>query len=432
MNLINNHLENKVTFYLKMLLIISSLLTAITPINHYFRNVYKIFFVICLPWLAYLFLKNKLYKKWEFNLLILFIIFYLITILLNRNHLLNELAMIGYLALFFFMSVCSNQLTKLDIHKEIKIILAVFLGITFIYSLCSFIMFLFQYQIIFEIGDSQHIFGMYEGRLWGLFNPNTGSMLYLAGIYSAVYFLKIAKKALLKYFSIIAIILEISTFVLCQSRGAWVCFLVFIISYILFVLTNRSKKQKMFLILLVLISFAVEPLYRNSLNILPALANQNNLSSQRLDQNKTADIDTFTSGRTGIWKAGLSGYIKSPIFGIGYRNIDQTLQQLPETVYSNVRKGGLHNVYLTILVSSGICGFLVWLAFIVRVLLKGLKYFSSCQEFKIIYLLIVSLLVADLVESRIMFGMNFVGIIFWLLIGYLICFYYKFKRVSND
>lgn len=430
LNLINTRLESKITFSMKMMLIICSLLTAITPLNHYFRNIYKLFFIICLPWLIYLFIHHKLYKKVEFDLLLLFNIFYLLTILINHKYFINELAMVGYLSLFFFMAICPNNIKEFNIQKEIKMIALLILIVTFIYSICSFIMFLTSYQLIFEIGDSKHIFGMYQGRLWGLFNPNTGAMLYLAGIYSGVYFLKIAKKLFFKYFCILSIVLETITFILCQSRGAWVCVLVFVISYILFVFGTKSSFKKIYLISLVLFSFfVVEPKLRNTLNVLPTISHQNKqVELERLDHNKTANIDSFTSGRTGIWKAGLSGYKASPILGIGYRSVDDSLKQLPESVYINVSKGGLHNVYLTVLISSGICGLFIWLSFLAIVLYKGFKCFLVCKEIKIIYLLIMALLVGDLVESRIMFGMNFIGIIFWLLIGYLICLYYKFNE----
>ena len=146
------------------------------------------------------------------------------------------------------------------------------------------------------------------------------------------------------------------------------------------------------------------------------------------------DLNGFSTGRSTLWKVGIDVWKTEPVLGIGYRNIDDALKTgLSKYDYKNSAKGGLHNIYITTLVSVGLVGFGFFILFLVSICTKGYKLLKHPKISKLdksLISFIPMILVGDLVESRILFGMNFVCIIFWIMMGYL--FYLDRKMLKHD
>lgn len=447
---ITNELEDKITMALKCVVVVMTLLTAVTVVNTYMRDVYKLLCIVCVPWGGYLSVKHKLYKKIEWILLACFVAAYLCTIALSRAHIVNEIAMVGYMCLLFFMTLSAGGRTTRSVIKEIDLITWCVLHVTFVYAACSFFMFLFSIGIVAEWGKHVYVFGMYQNRLWGVFNPNTGAMLYLSGILSAMYLWNRTRSKVRARLYMTAAILEALTFVLCQSRGTWVCMSVFLIGYVLFVYKRGvdirhlwSEKIK-FAKRLALAGVTCILLFcgafcgRVILSYVPGVVtmvvgdeeireqekrnNRHNL--QRIEE-RDGDINSMTTGRAAIWKMGLEAYKTSPVFGIGFRSIDDAFKKLPKEIYLNSHMGGLHNSYLTVLVSGGAVGLLFFLAILGYTMVRGGWQILTRRHgtvVKCIYIAVCSIVVAELVESRIMFSMDYVGVLFWLCVGYITYF----------
>ena len=140
---------------------------------------------------------------------------------------------------------------------------------------------------------------------------------------------------------------------------------------------------------------------------------------------KTEDRNEgFFNGRSDLWQAGLKAFVKAPIFGIGRENIyEKATENLHESRWAvNMRVGGLHNIYVTILVSSGIVGFLLMAIVaigsaisIIKCLVKAssMSIFMPCAAVITLYFYIT-----EFVEARILYQVTIFNVLFWLILGF--------------
>ncbi len=137
-----------------------------------------------------------------------------------------------------------------------------------------------------------------------------------------------------------------------------------------------------------------------------------------------------SSGRITLFKQGIEMFKHNPIFGISRANL---------TMYSKkYLKGGLihpdlHNGYLTILVSYGIIGLLIFSIFSFVVALdicKNMFLCVNCNYF-CVFSKLFSALVAYcgycLFEKAILFDMTFMVGFFWAILGFAVSYVYGLK-----
>ena len=167
----------------KILMIIAVMLTAIpylhTLIGGYIKIILLYGFLIVGYELVTGKFKTALRDKTGW-LLIGFCVSYAVTVLINLSgNFTGDIKNLAYSAVFFalfFMFTEDN--TKEDILKEIKLISTVVIVCTFLMSFASFIMYMFSFSGSYLNNEGVAVFfGMFENRLWGLYNPNTGSTL---------------------------------------------------------------------------------------------------------------------------------------------------------------------------------------------------------------------------------------------------------------
>ena len=404
--------------------------------------------------MAYLFIKRtKIFLKLEYVLLFLFCCSYAITILVSgTEHLINEVAILGYTGMLFFaMNYCDTDRDEREIKKELSILSWIVVIITFVFSLIGFLMFLFSVSVEISHGETTFVYGMRENRLWGLYNPNSGSVLNYVSIILTLLLPK--KKLGVKIFLGINIVIQSVCFILTQSRGGWVCLIAYMVIYFLFIKKYEFKETKQILkwcykavvtAVLCVVVIAGGNLLKTGLGYIPVAIEEAmpevedhisekdkflhgkggrpSTSLERLDK-KENNLESISTGRSALWKMGLKAYTKSPVFGIGYRSIDDVLvEEMSKGAYINSGAGGLHNIYITVLVSCGAVGFILFALYLLCVLKKvvfGLFNPNISIYGKCIMAFIPVWLVGELAESRIVLGMNFQAIIFWIMIGYV-------------
>lgn len=480
--------ENQIIFWTKCVLLVTGLFTAMPLVNHIGRDVYKIYCVWCFFCVIYLFFKRKKnYWKIEYLLLFLFCGFYALTIINgSKQHLVNEIAILGYTGILLFtMTYCDRERGKEAIKQELLILSRVFILVTFLFSVIGLYMFFFSHSGEFVYQNENYIYGMYENRLWGLYNPNTGSSINYISVFLSFLLIKELKHG--KFFFLGNVIVQSLCFILAQSRGAWICVLVYTVFYMLFVkkykyVSKENWKNWGYKIVLTTIlcvtmvgggellkvSMAKIPsmivkmqttenqtigkaedssdieasvkqeqeIKEDNIEVKQELAESEAESGlKRLDK-KEKNLQSISTGRTSIWKIGLKAYTEHPILGIGYRSIDDTLlKQMDEWGYNNSAAGGLHNVYITVLVAAGTVGFLLFSLYLLLVLtniLKCLFVFEFPQYVKALAIFVPAILVGELAESRIIFGMNWLAIFFWILVGYIGYFAEKGKKKDDQ
>ena len=242
---ISKNRENTIIFLTKCLLVVLGLFTTIPYINDVGRDIYKLCCAWCFLCVAYLFIKRtKTFLKLEYVLLFLFCCSYAITILVSgTEHLINEVAILGYTGMLFFaMNYCDTDRDEKEIKKELSILSWIVVSITFVFSLIGFLMFLFSISVEISHGETTFVYGMRENRLWGLYNPNSGSVLNYVSILLTVLLPK--KKLGVKIFLGMNMVIQSLCFILTQSRGGWICLLTYIAIYFFFIKKYNFKETK--------------------------------------------------------------------------------------------------------------------------------------------------------------------------------------------
>ena len=355
---------------------------------------------------------------------------HLLSAIFNRSgHLIGNvieiLFMVTYILLFTMLE--SGQLKKLFdwISYTIQII-------SFSSAIFAFTLLVSKVLILFKIGQQSYYYGVMNGRLWGIVNPNASAIFSYISIVLAMYLIHKGNKysVYLKLNNVIQLVY----FATMQSRGALLSLVLMIGLYSFFI--NRGKLAKRFLIFIVsalLVSTAniglsyVTSIYITSgkATVLDLNKGQSYAETDSSVIKKTGElhlIETTPSGRTYIWKNAIKMGSEKPIFGYGVRNVpDYYTKYFSKFEIQNSLIGGnFHNIFVTIFVSSGILGlvsFLLLLGYIIKRFLTYLIVSKKNSE-KLIMILFFGILFGQLFESQIMYSTNFINIIFWLIIGY--------------
>lgn len=355
---------------------------------------------------------------------------HLLSAIFNRSgHLIGNvieiLFMVTYVLLFTMLQ--SGQLKKLFdwITYTVQIV-------SFSSAIFAFGLLVSRVLILFKIGEQSYYYGVMNGRLWGIVNPNASAIFSYISIILAMYLIHKGSKysVYLKLNNVIQLVY----FATMQSRGALLSLVLMIGFYSLFI--NGGKLAKRFLIFIVsalLVSAAniglsyVTSVYISSgkATVLDLNKGQSYAETDSSVIKKTGElhlIETTPSGRTYIWKNAIKMGSEKPIFGYGVRNVpDYYTKYFSKFEIQNSLIGGnFHNILVTIFVSSGILGlvsFLLLLGYIIKRFLTYLIVSKKNSE-KLIMILFFGILFGQLFESQIMYSTNFINIIFWLIIGY--------------
>lgn len=355
---------------------------------------------------------------------------HLLSAVFNRSgHLIGNvieiLFMVTYVLLFTMLQ--SGQLKKLFDWIAYTVQIVSFSSAIFAFSLL-----VSRVLILFKIGEQSYYYGVMNGRLWGIVNPNASAIFSYISIILAMYLIHKGSKysVYLKLNNVIQLVY----FATMQSRGALLSLLLMIGLYSFF--ATRGSIVKRFL------TFIVAGLLITAANIGLSYATSIYIASETatvLDLNKGQSyaetdssvtkkngelhlIETTPSGRTYIWKNAIKMGSTKPIFGYGVRNVpDYYTEYFSKFEIQNSLIGGnFHNIFVTIFVSSGVLGLVSFLLILAYVIKRFLTYLivSRKNTDKLIMILFFGILFGQLFESQIMYSTNFINIIFWLAIGY--------------
>lgn len=388
-------------------------------------------------------------KKWfvvfqrkENLLLALFCFSYLITIFLNRNNCFSDnIKQLVYMCVFFTLFVFFVPTEERDsVLKNMKQLSIMLLGLSFVFSVIAIVLFLIGYSSTVSIVEGQsyglsinttYSVGFVDGRLHGLLNPNATAMISLISICVSLFLLNYIsdyvedkKNSVVRIGLYFNILIQIVCLLLTKSRGEifGLIAISFLAVLIYFVKGNRGKKcyvSKYILLVILVITI---------------------LATATLSRLRGSDIST---GRLLIWKMGYEIFKWSPWIGMTregmVRPVYDAIYAYSLTYNDGVIQSGLHNIYLTILVSSGIIGFILIASAILFVLYKSV--FVLIKEDQIDYplffslLFVVLFLIVELVESRILYQVNLFNVVFWIYFGYLSYFSnieYKKLKIGKE
>lgn len=398
------------------------------------------------------FMKDKL--NW---ILLAFACSYLITVVLNRDMNFSEnIKALAYMLVFFVMLYMNSQRKQLkDLLKEIEIVSACVILCTFILSAVSFAMYVLLIEGHYMTENGFMYYGMYDNRLWGVYNANTGSTLNGISILLSVGFISThRKKKRIIILNAINILLQFCCLILTGSRASLYALMLMLVilafAYSIRFFMKRHGTLKLrsaaACLLIVLLTAGVykgmADITKYGLSYIPGIAAsiKNSISDEpgdtddpiddRYDLNRLEEVENreggFFNGRVDIWKACLRAFEKDPVFGTARENVyDKANVYLSgDTWREHFKVGGPHNIYVCIMISSGIVGFLLIVEFAVFALLRAgkaiVKNINTVSFWMLtVFLITVFFCITEFVEARILYQVNVFYALFWIYCGYM-------------
>ena len=272
--------------------------------------------------------------------------------------------------------------------------------------------FIVNLQIFWEYFSFARRYGWYY-RPMGTYGSTTRQAMYFVFIIPLLFSLFLnAKSRLEKWYLGIPLIFSVFSLLVSFTRGAWIS--VFLSLVILSL--RKSKKIVLAVVLSILIVFIISPQARSRISTLW----------------KPKNMNTFSSGRVNLWENTIpiikdhlwigAGY-SSDIFNVladKYNLTDFKKRPKEEEIAKINQQPDAHNLYLQLMVETGIVGLSVFLFLLVcffRRGIQGLRKMKEGWDKEFLFGLIVSLgailfygLVGYFYEDR-----N--GLFFWLYIG---------------
>ena len=381
--------------------------------------------------------------------LILFLIAYVITILVNGR-------MAIYESVKSFLWMCIQLLLICNTFSEINweygkkywfSLSWVYITLTAIASTISLYYYFSQRYFIVQNNLFQ---GYYWDRLFGIYRePNFASCFALISIACSVFIIRELShiKTFIKKWLIFNVLIQCMYFAGAGSRTGLVAISTTVFIYALYNAARfsvRKGRKRAFraVLISILCVLMVYPSYfvlRTGMSCAAEVVNEVNVvitnyirgDSVALDTimaprvNRTPYSDDISSGRLVCWYAGINIWLKYPLIGVGDRNIQYFSELLPNI--PALPSSATHNSVIKVLASSGILGF-VSLAVFASVILRKcvrllmLKDFSEekrgCLEFFV--LLAGMIFAASLFIEDLFFINSFQSIIFWISIGMIL------------
>ena len=411
------------------------------------------------------------YHRW----IILFICSNILTCFLHidSNFFMNLVMVIHIVICVFIFYGMHTENNRKRIHKEIFYFCKIIVYVTTILAVAGILLALFNIkgEYINELFmDKPYKLVIYENRLTGLYtNPN---LLAFSAFIAIVACHILSKKNFLKHCSmpkiskkllIICVVVNFISLLLSDSNGSLLIlglYVAFNIFYKLFRwhqnisikdLLIRSTKFTLSIACIFLLLFSSRDLTQLVFSVSSSLIagnhhylveddddkkSENNDKKQPSDNKTTFNHENknIDSGRFRLLQESSVFISNHPLFGIGKENI---------VPYGDAYiKGGLHfsdfhNGYLTIIVSSGIVGFIMFIAFALKIcrhISKSLfleRRDLSYTVFPLIFAFLCAYCVYATIEKALVYEQSFMVVMFWYFLGYATMFIKKYDHLDE-
>ncbi len=433
------------------------------------------FFRVC--YLIVLFFTNLSFIQIPAYVCLVFMFFWGVKLSINKvlhQHCLQKLRFSIWLLAFMGMNIITmfifftwGILYSIVMLMHISICFFIFYGIhteeglnpkAELYKVCKFIIYattivgalgfiLMMCHVKFEI-NWQNIFIIkfiiFENRFTGLYmNPN---MLGFVSVVSIVCchiiskhdFLAQAKKPRIsRIWLAVCLTVDLFSLLLCDSNASLVLFVCYVIFTIVFYFFTNPARMNIKQVLLKTVAMLLACVYIVGAAYLTRVVCQKTfsslLSSGQLSDEAAASEEEITfehensnmdSGRIKLIKESIGLFKISPLFGIGNGNIILFSQQyLSGTLAFNYHNHDLHNGYLTLLVSTGVFGFLLFAIFGFRFAKHTISNLFKRQKadsqdiLPCLFAFCCAYLVYSLFEKALLFDISFMVMWFWYMIG---------------
>lgn len=388
--------------------------------------------------------KEIIYSKNHLMIIGLYGVLLLVATIINTTYSNINSYVIALMQLLIFVLLFGQpkSMSLKKLKSELKLIIPTVSLLVGIASLISLFMYLFN------ITDSQNGWpiGLVGGRLFGVyFNCNPASFLALITIILGV--IAIKNNYRYRYLYLVNIVIQLSYVILTQCRAALII-LALICTSVLYYYFIRSKELSKIKKIVLNISLCLTIIFGSVIIkevsfIIPESQGAVEDDSGRFQVDKIRQIITLTlekkaanipiiyhladevsSGRLTLISDSLNVWYQAPLHGIGAGNFrDMEMQVNNKEVATQILHS--HNVFLESLVTAGIFGCLLFLAFFFKTIFVTrdvLKMYQNKNTYFIV-LLFVMIFVSEFIGGLFDFGVFYVyslsASLAWIFLGYV-------------
>lgn len=373
------------TFYFK----IAAVLVLLASSTRWTSFIYEYGIYIIVIWSCIL-LGISAWKK-QFNyrkadlFLLMFIIGYLVTIIINLDsNVFKQVFVLMSCLMYFFVFLIADKKPAKGLVHENFVILFIIVVISFVIILISYIV--FAYDMVTGANHTYNLHGGNNLQFIGIYNGLSTqaiisgiSMLSSLGFLISVnnYNIMKHKKGFIAFNCINFLIQDISVTISYTAAGvvAVGAALIVGIFYVLMKKINAKYIIKIPIVIVVTLLIVIGHYtflnYSCSMVVNSVVGTGNNLVSIQAD-NTTDDLFT-SNGRFEIWEAAVEQWKNTPVFGNGYGTFSvefpiEINKQIEYVEYNNTHSG-----YLEVLYTCGLWGFIMIMLFGVYYLFGYLK-----------------------------------------------------------
>ncbi len=415
-----------------------------------------VLFIWGLALTVYKIVKEKIHTKMYLGLwLMAFLVSFAITTIININSDVNtflyNLFMLLHSVICFFVFYGMHTEEGIDFRWELYLIarLSVYLGTLFT--------FIGLVLMLFTKGQFDDYMYYTENVFKGFYiNPNyQGYVSALAIIFCHMltkpnFIVNSGQKRVSRIWLVSCVLCNCVALLLCDSNGSLLMLVVYAALIVLMKflspvedLTPKRMLIRFFtLVAMGLLVLSIMMFVRVFCRIgVAAFFSETGISESEVDK-LSADMffvpskDSGFTSRWFLWESGVEVFKLHPIFGIGKGNLYDGIVEVSGRVglYGNyeglflIGYTDLHNGYLTILVTAGIIGFILFMTFLIKYLRVILpvwyvqRHIMQYSVYPCLLAFIGSYFCYSLIEKTILFDMSYLVISFWLVVGYTMCY----------
>ncbi|MEF2885844.1 MAG: O-antigen ligase family protein [Ruminococcus sp.] len=408
-----------------------------------------------------------------------FLICSLISILFNISYtLLFSFIMFLHVLICFCIFYGMHTEPELDFRAELDIIAKVIVVLTTLFDLAGFFCLLFGVHFEFEFSELYFVrFPIFENRFTGIFyNPN---MLGFASVVSVVCCHFLSKPTMRDVrprriigtgFLLTCAIINLFALILCDSNAAFVLMLGYVIVYVVYIFFDTRagmSPSKVFIRIVVLMmvicvfigsSLIFRTVFKAGFAAVTTKTNAlvdvlfddekliNEITEGEMPEKPQDQAVTFNhenanidSGRFRLWRESFDLFKISPIIGIANGNIVfYSEEYLNGSLQFSYHNSDLHNGFLTILVSTGVIGALLFGTFGFRFAKHAAEHLFLRRKtvrdeiYPCLFAFLSAYLAYAFFERALLYDISFLVLWFWLMMGYTGCYVAKYEHLIES
>lgn len=408
--------------------------------------------------------KRRVFTKTRFGLwLLAFVFFSTITAVIHiADNFLYNMVIQFHVCICFFIFYGLHTEKHLNFRREL-------------YSVCRFIVYTttivgvmglacMMAGISFEVMSIKFI--IYENRFTGIYsNPNTLGFVSVVALFcvhmlTKTNFIEISgQERVSRIWLLSAVAINGMSLFLCDSNGAIVLIVFYVITFVLYKMFGSEREFSKKQIVVKLVALMIAGVFVTSSVFFVRFFTQAGFTEilekaeagLQIEKTDGMEEDMFyateritfghlnknlDSGRFKLWRQAASLFSDFPLFGIGKGNVyDYGETKFDNGIaFSDIYGEALskfatdfHNGYATILVCSGIVGFVLFSLFGLRFAKHISIHVFKAKNLKesilpCMYSFLCAYLVYAFFEKALLYDVSFTVLFFWLIMGYVSCF----------